>query len=543
MKINYFDDVKMGENSFTFVDPSPTSAVAQDAHAAVHCKPMLKQVRAGIGAAASSHQQSLSDFSQEELMMWNGSGDTGGEGNLEGDPGAEGGGGASSFDAAFRSLADTTQPPSSPLRTNTTDQESNYLLAQQSLQAAPDAPEQAAKQPLMERSAIDHGPGACGMPDVPSFSGAGNMVPIAPVPNSVEGYYHHFGVSSRGGSAPIAKMPPANHYSSSGHYGAPGSFDNYGVKQSTLHPRIEYMQSTTRQQQKQHQQIQQQQQQIQQQQQQHSQQQQQMQQQIQQQHQQSRSALGMQMQPRMSNAALTLRHRNTAPIRKQPGVPHSEVEKQRRDRINSIVDELRPIVPASNGSRETQDSRRAKHEVLSDTVDYIIMLEHKLDQSMIRIDDLEQRVKIQSKHLHELSAPGTSGDRSRDGGAGTSNQDDLIGNMSVPTVDIITDEYSRTILTLSCADRSGLLSDIMRALKKMPLHVKSANVMTQNNGLVDDKFEIVLDDNAPSFAVLKQMFIDIFLEVTENALLGDKRRRPASPLRYNRVYHDETPMW
>ena len=497
MKINYFDDVKMGDNSFTFEDPSPTSAVGGlDAHA--RCRPMLKKAADG---ACASQQPTLSPLSSEELMMWNsgeGEGDAddlGGGGGGSG--GGSGGGGSGGRDASpFDALRTGLTPTGSPLRANTTDQESNYLLAQQSLLAVTDAPpaEQAAAAPppLMERGAGSY------MADVAAYGG---MLPMGPVPNSVEGYYQHFGLSSSRGAAaaPMAKVPY--------HYGIPqGSFQGYMQAQAAQPSTSAGPQHLQPQQQ-------------------------------------PRSALGMQMQPRMTAAALNMRQRNTAPIRKQPGVPHSEVEKQRRDRINSIVDELRPIVPLATGARETQDSRRAKHEVLSDTVDYIIALEHHLEQGRQRIDDLEQRVKTQSRQLHEMSA-GTSGDRAREGGGAAGGRDELAGNMSVPTVDIITDEYSRTILTLSCADRSGLLSDIMRALKKMPLHVKSANVMTQNNGLVDDKFEIVLDDGAPSFGVLKQMFIDIFLDVTrENAPLGDKRRRPASPMRYNRVYHDETPMW
>ena len=47
-------------------------------------------------------------------------------------------------------------------------------------------------------------------------------------------------------------------------------------------------------------------------------------------------------------------------------VSHSAAEKQRRDRINSLIDELRGIVPPQGGGQD--NSKRPKHAVLSDTI-------------------------------------------------------------------------------------------------------------------------------------------------------------------------------
>lgn len=92
--------------------------------------------------------------------------------------------------------------------------------------------------------------------------------------------------------------------------------------------------------------------------------------------------LPLQVMPRIHERIMK---QHVDPIRKQPGVPHSNVEKQRRDRMNSLVDELRLIVPVQTGGMETQDNRRPKHIVLSDAIDYIHAILH---------DNMELRAKL-----------------------------------------------------------------------------------------------------------------------------------------------------
>ena len=350
----------------------------------------------------------------------------------------------------------------------------------------------------------------------------------------------------------------------------------------------------------------------------------------------------MQMMPRLSAAASTLRKRNTAPIRRQPGVPHSEVEKQRRDRMNSIVDELRPIVPMMTGAVETQDNRRAKHEVLSDAVDYILSLEMKLGQHATKIDALERRTKMQDMHIKEMQIrdasraaevtvktmqeaaeqagvrikchchaepmEGSVADGDHLGGAhddlneknlgeegveddmattnvvtpaATAGNTDGAGeewerteaaigagargtaggvaaardnarteahksaqtsvvfefeedtSIAAPAVHFVVNERSqKTYMNIKCADRRGLLSDIMKVTARLPMQVRAASVVTHPDGTVDDNFEVVLDDPTQPFEALEKMFVKAYGDVTAAAtLLGDKRARPMSPPR------------
>lgn len=70
----------------------------------------------------------------------------------------------------------------------------------------------------------------------------------------------------------------------------------------------------------------------------------------------------------------------------RPHVSHSTVEKQRRDRINSLIDELRDLVPPQAGcgtgeAAEGSDSRRPKHVVLADTIQLVRDLQEKVGGS------------------------------------------------------------------------------------------------------------------------------------------------------------------
>lgn len=52
----------------------------------------------------------------------------------------------------------------------------------------------------------------------------------------------------------------------------------------------------------------------------------------------------------------------------KPQISHSVVEKQRRDRINNLIDELRELVPPQHQESAATDSKRPKHVVLADTI-------------------------------------------------------------------------------------------------------------------------------------------------------------------------------
>lgn len=65
---------------------------------------------------------------------------------------------------------------------------------------------------------------------------------------------------------------------------------------------------------------------------------------------------------------------------KQQIVSHSTIEKQRRDRINSLIDELRELVPSAATLKgpDGGDMKRPKHVVLSDTISLLKRLQEKV---------------------------------------------------------------------------------------------------------------------------------------------------------------------
>eukprot|EP00198_Chlamydomonas_reinhardtii_P009349 XP_001698686.1 potential DNA binding protein [Chlamydomonas reinhardtii] len=139
-------------------------------------------------------------------------------------------------------------------------------------------------------------------------------------------------------------------------------------------------------------------------------------------------------------------------------ISHSTVEKQRRDRINSLIDELRELVPpqqrgGANGAAAAAandagglEARRPKHVVLADTIQLLKHLQLKIPCQMTQ--------------------------------------------MSGVTVERGPDCY---YVQVKCRDRKGLLSDIINALRQLPLEIRTAAVTT-TNGTVRDVFEVKLDD-------------------------------------------------
>ncbi|GIL90245.1 hypothetical protein Vretimale_16311 [Volvox reticuliferus] len=182
-------------------------------------------------------------------------------------------------------------------------------------------------------------------------------------------------------------------------------------------------------------------------------------------------------------------------------ISHSTVEKQRRDRINSLIDELRELVPPQSRSNngvagEGLEARRPKHVVLADTIQLLKHLQQKLQVTTVEQHAYHNTNGMKSQDDDTAISEGKS--------KGSSSQDDLdmSGAPQMPHIPCqMTQNAGVTVergpdcyyVQVKCRDRKGLLSDIINALRQLPLEIRSAAVTT-TNGTVRDVFEVKLDD-------------------------------------------------
>ncbi|QDZ24453.1 helix-loop-helix DNA-binding domain-containing protein [Chloropicon primus] len=172
-------------------------------------------------------------------------------------------------------------------------------------------------------------------------------------------------------------------------------------------------------------------------------------------------------------------------------VSHSVAEKQRRDRINLLIDELRELVPIDvenegNESYAEAPGKRPKHVVLRDAIKFVKMtLQQQQQQSAVQVKTKESQesraVARQSRSLSEDSASQDSE---------TFDTCDLQKGkleISVTETEESTDVYA---VNVSGKDRNGLLHDITRALRSMDLEIKTAVISTETCGAVSDTFEV-----------------------------------------------------
>lgn len=204
-------------------------------------------------------------------------------------------------------------------------------------------------------------------------------------------------------------------------------------------------------------------------------------------------------------------------------VSHSSVEKQRRDRINSLIDELRDLVPpqkdangfgpcaSSQGFSKAEaaaaDARRPKHQVLADTISYLKALKVKAAAEEGGAPSSRpplSNLSLPQAHTCQAAKPtarphSSAPDVKLEGGS----DDELWPNFpAIPHIPVQISSFAGVsveraaenegvmYVQVKCRDRRGLLSDIINALKALPLEVKTAAVVTSGEGTVRDVFEV-----------------------------------------------------
>lgn len=242
----------------------------------------------------------------------------------------------------------------------------------------------------------------------------------------------------------------------------------------------------------------------------------------------------------------------------KPMVSHSTVEKQRRDRINSLIDELRDLVPPPSHQEQRSEGgegsmgggvdggKRPKHQVLSDTISLVKELQNKLAVS-------EERAAALQRHedtcpFHGLEEHAVADKRAAQPGSEPPQQQAMEATggcsgttsasvsaaalsdaaaMSVDSQEGVEIEQGAGCLFVKvcCRDRHGLLADIVRTLKAVPVEISSAAITTRGN-YVHDVFQITPPPGQVAAPV--EEVRDAVLAVMAGAATAEKKRRMES---------------
>ncbi|KAF8065960.1 PSS2 [Scenedesmus sp. PABB004] len=207
---------------------------------------------------------------------------------------------------------------------------------------------------------------------------------------------------------------------------------------------------------------------------------------------------------------------------------HSSVEKQRRDRLNSLIDELSDIVPPGDpkyGADSLSASvRRPKHVVLADTIALLRAMQTKLAIEEAEITTLKHQAAAvaamaaaqqsqQAAHQQELAAATAAAAAAaavngavpsplaRGGGAGAG-----AGTPALPLAPACRGGATGVLVEagvdnclfvkVNCKDRKGLLGDVVGALKAFPVVIATAAITTTTDGTVHDVFEVRIEDES-----------------------------------------------
>ncbi|GBF87405.1 hypothetical protein Rsub_00116 [Raphidocelis subcapitata] len=233
---------------------------------------------------------------------------------------------------------------------------------------------------------------------------------------------------------------------------------------------------------------------------------------------------------------------------------HSTIEKQRRDRLNSLLDELGAMVPPSDG--RSDGSRRPKHVILSDAIALLSSLQERLRLGGDEIAALRQRLAAAEPGGGPAGAGGLDAACGGGGGAagagagidvprvgggaaggarvkpepsssaefhmlpptpsGTSPCELLNhgmlrcassdaelsapggggGGTAAPCSLVVEQEGASLRVAVSCHDRDGLLSELVAAIKATGAAIAKASITSNGDGTARDEFELRLDETA-----------------------------------------------
>ena len=219
---------------------------------------------------------------------------------------------------------------------------------------------------------------------------------------------------------------------------------------------------------------------------------------------------------------------------------HSAIEKQRRDRLNALLDDLGTMVPPSDGRAD--GSRRPKHVILSDAITLLSTLQAQLRLGCGEIAALRMRLAAADAAAGSGGAPGVGAldiDAAAPGGGaqgvkqehaaaaaasgagetgilpptpgGTSPAELAPGSIlrcassdadfpgappppPQPTLVVVEQEGACVRVAVRCADRDGLLGDLAAALKATGATIAKASITTLGGGGGHDEFELRLAD-------------------------------------------------